>query len=178
VREMVSASSAKAQSYALAVSRLAPEKGLDVAIAACRQANVELVVAGDGPQRAQLEKQAEQSHVRFAGHVPEAELSKLRAKAAIALVPSRSAETFGMSAAEAMAAGLPVAASRIGALPELLADECLVPAGDAGALAKAIERLRGDRQVAEQGLRQVRAICAPANVAARLAEVYDGGPNT
>ena len=61
---------------------------------------------------------------------------RLRAGAAIALVPSRSAETFGLAAAEAMAAGLPVAASRVGALPELLDEQGLVAAGDAGALAR------------------------------------------
>ena len=80
------------------------------------------------------------------------ELAALRAGAAIALVPSRSAETFGLAAAEAMAAGLPVAASRVGALPELVGEEGLVPPGDAGALARAIARLAGDR-----GRRRARA---------------------
>ena len=44
-----------------------------------------------------------------------------------------------------MAAGLPVVASRVGALAELLDAQGLVPAGDSGALAEAIERLAGDR---------------------------------
>ena len=83
--------------------------------------------------------------VRFVGHVDDAQLAALRAGAAIALVPSRSAETFGLAAAEAMAAGLPVVASRVGALGELLDEQSLVPAGDVGALAGAIGRLAGDR---------------------------------
>ena len=45
---------AEAGSYALVVSRLAPEKGVDVAIDACRAAGMPLVIAGDGPERAAL----------------------------------------------------------------------------------------------------------------------------
>ncbi len=161
-------------SYARVVSRLAPEKGVDVAIDACRLAGISLVVAGEGPERAALRMRAGAGDVRFLGHVDDAELAKLRAGAAIALAPSRSAETFGLAAAEAMAAGLPVAASRVGALPELVEQTGLVPAGDAGALARAIARLAGDRGAGERGLQRVRAMCAPDVVASRLAEVYEG----
>ena len=129
--------------YALVVSRLAPEKGVDVAIDACRLAGIPLVIAGDGPEREALMARARAgavtgsragtdagsaaaTAVRFAGHADDAELARLRAGAAIALVPSRSAETFGSAAAEAMAAGLPVVASRVGALVELLEDAALV----------------------------------------------------
>ncbi len=160
--------------YALVVARLAPEKGVDVAIDACRIAGVPLVVAGDGPERAALSERAGDGEVRFLGRVSDEELAALRAGAAIALAPSRSGETFGLAVAEAMAAGLPVAASRVGALPELLDPDALVPAGDAGALAQAIGRLAGDRAAGERGLRRVRALCAPEVVAAQLARVYDG----
>jgi glycosyltransferase involved in cell wall biosynthesis len=164
----------KRESYALVVSRLVPEKGVDVAIEACRMAGMPLVVAGEGPERAALGTCAGAAEVRFAGHVDDAELRRLRAGAAIALAPSRSAETFGLAAAEAMAAGLPVAASRVGALPELVEQAGLVPPGDARALACAITRLAGDRAAGERGLQRVRAMCAPDVVAGRLAEVYDG----
>ena len=116
--------------YALVVARLAPEKGVDVAIDACRIAGMPLVIAGDGPQRAALIERAGDGAVRFAGRVDDGELASLRAGAAIALAPSRAGETFGLAAAEAMAAGLPVAASRVGALSELLEPDALVPAGD------------------------------------------------
>src|ERR1035437_1097748 len=86
-------------SYALVASRLAPEKGVDVAIAACRLAGLPLVVAGDGPELESLRELAGDCDVRFAGRVDAAELDRLRAGASIALVPSRSAETFGMAAA-------------------------------------------------------------------------------
>lgn len=167
-------------SYALVVARLAPEKGVDVAIDACRAAGITLVIAGDGPQRAELEARADDAPgvagatVRFAGRVDDDELARLRAGASIALVPSRSAETFGLAAAEAMAAGLPVAASRVGALPELLDDDALVPPGDARALAQAIARLAGDRAAGERGRERVLWLCAPGRVAEQLAQLYAG----
>ncbi len=164
---------AQSGSYALVVSRLAPEKGVDVAIDACRTAEVALVIAGDGPERGALEEQAGDSEVRFVGHVDDAELAALRAGAAIALAPSRSAETFGLAAAEAMAAGLPVVASRVGALGELVDEQGLVPAADAGALAQAIIRLAADRAAGARGLERVRALCSPERVAASLASIYD-----
>jgi glycosyltransferase involved in cell wall biosynthesis len=175
-----------AGSYALVVSRLAPEKGVDVAIDACRLAGMPLVIAGDGPQRAQLQARAGGgaspgaerggcAAVTFAGRVDDTELARLRAGASIALVPSRAAETFGLAAAEALAAGLPVAASRVGALPELLDERALVAPGDPHALARAIGRLAGDRAAGMQGRERVRALCSPEAVAAELTRLYDGG---
>jgi glycosyltransferase involved in cell wall biosynthesis len=172
--------------YALVVSRLAPEKGVDVAIDACRLAGVPLVIAGDGPQRAELEARAGADlappaaaalvgrRVTFAGRVDDSELARLRAGASVALVPSRSAETFGLAAAEAMAAGLPVVASRAGALGELLDEHALVAPGDAQALAQAIDRLAGDRAQGARNIERVRAVCSPRVVAGALARVYDG----
>jgi glycosyltransferase involved in cell wall biosynthesis len=164
--------------YALVVARLAPEKGVDVAIAACRLAGIALVVAGDGPELPALRELAGDSDVRFVGRVDDVELARLRARAAVALVPSRSAETFGMAAAEAMAAGLPVAASRIGALPELLEETSLAPPGDAPALAGAIARVLADPDAGRRGLERVGAVCAPRVIARELASVYDGVAET
>ena len=65
------------------------------------------------------------------GRVDGEELARLRAGAGLELAPSRMAESFGLSAAEAMAAGVPVVGSRIGALTELLPDDALVAPGDA-----------------------------------------------
>lgn len=160
-----------AGTHALVTSRLAPEKGIEVAIEACRIAAVPLVVAGDGPERERLERTA-RGEVRFAGRVDEARLGELRRSAAVALVPSRTAETFGLAAAEAMAAGLPVAASRIGALPELVPAEWLVAPGDPQALAEAIARVRGDQDAATRAIARARELTAPEVVAPRLAAVY------
>ncbi len=159
---------------ALVASRLAPEKGVDVAIDACRAAGVPLVVAGDGPLRAALEQRAAAAgaDVTWAGRVDAGELHRLRARAGVAVVPSRSAETFGLAAAEAMAGGLPVAASAIGALPELLEPDALAPPGDAAALAARIAALRGDARAGARGRERIRALAAPAVVAPRLAAIY------
>jgi glycosyltransferase involved in cell wall biosynthesis len=165
---------AAAGSYALVVSRLSAEKGVDVAIDACRIAGVPLVVAGEGPARAELQRRAATADVRFVGAVGDEQLARLRAGAAIALAPSRSAETFGLSVAEALAVGLPVAASRVGALPELVEPAGLVPPGDADALARTLARLYGDRAAGERGRERVRARCAPELVAGALAAIYDG----
>jgi glycosyltransferase involved in cell wall biosynthesis len=164
--------------YALVVARLAPEKGVDVAIDACRMAGMSLVVAGEGPEQAALRARAGDADVHFLGRVEDAELAALRAGASIALAPSRSAETFALAVAEAMAVGLPVAASDVGALPELVEPEGLVPAGDAAALAQAIARLAGDRLAGARGRERVRALCAPQVVADALAETYDDRKTT
>jgi glycosyltransferase involved in cell wall biosynthesis len=154
---------------ALFVGRLAAEKGIDVAIEACRRAGVELVVAGEGPSPPQP------GEARFVGRVSDVELARLRRQAGLAVVPSRSAETFGLAAAEAMAAGLPVAGSRIGALPELLGEESLVAPGDPAALAEAIVRLRGDAAAGERALARARELVAPEVVAPALARIYGDG---
>jgi glycosyltransferase involved in cell wall biosynthesis len=155
-----------AGSYALLAARLEPEKGLGVAIEACRLARIPLVVAGEGSERARFEGAA---GVTFAGQVGERELSALRAGARLALVPSLSAETFGLAAAEAFAAGLPVAASNIGALPELVPADWLAPPGDAVALAATIDRLVADPTA---GARARRRALDPGRLAATLAEIY------
>jgi glycosyltransferase involved in cell wall biosynthesis len=162
--------------YALVVSRLSSEKGVDVAIEACRRMRMPLVIAGDGPERDALAGLARGGDVSFAGRVDEQELERLRAGAAIAIVPSRSAETFGLAAAEAMARGLPVAASSVGALPELVPERGLAAAGDAGSLAEAIERQLGDASAPQRARERVAALCSPAAVAAKLAAIYDGRP--
>lgn len=172
IRDFAAEAAPVATGHALVAARLAPEKGIDVAIEACRLAGVPLVVAGDGPERQRFA--ATGSGVRFTGRVDDAELGRLRRTAGLALVPSRSAETFGLAAAEAMAAGLPVAGSRIGALPELVPDDWLVPPGDPVALARVITRLRGDSGAAVQALERVRAVASPEVVAPALAAIYAG----
>lgn len=162
--------------YAICSARWSPDKGVDVAIEACAKARVPLVVTGEGPDAADLRALAARlgGEVRFAGRVPDAELARLRAGAALAVVPSRFAETFGLSCAEAMAAGLPVAATAAGALTDLLPAAELVVPGDAGALARLIERLWGDAERGERNAAFIEAHASPAAVAGRLASIYDG----
>jgi glycosyltransferase involved in cell wall biosynthesis len=160
--------------YAICSARFARDKGVDVAIEACALAGRALMITGHGPDEAALRRQAARlgADVRFAGRVSDEDLEDLRRGAAVAVVPSRFAETFGLSAAEAMALGLPVAATRVGALGDLLPGEDLAPPGDAPALAALIARRWGDRAAGEQGREHVARHAAPAAVAAALAAVY------
>ena len=173
LRDFAAHSQAAAGRYALFAGRLEPEKGLEVAIEACAIAGLPLVVAGAGSQRRRFE---EAPDVTFAGAVAQSELAALRAGAKVALVPSLSAETFGLAAAEAMAAGVPVAGSQIGALPELVAQQWLSPAGDAHALAATIAALGADPGAGEQALRSARELLDPSRLASELAAIYASVP--
>ncbi len=173
VRQFAERSSAGAGSYALVASRMAVEKGVDVAIEACARADVALTIAGDGPEEERLRALAGPT-VRFTGRVDRGALRGLRAGAAVELVPSRAAETFGLSAVEAMAAGLPVVASARGALEDLAPEAELVPAGDADALARIVRARWGDAARGDACLQRARELAAPHEVARRLASVYDG----
>ena len=172
-RTFAERSTAARGEYALYAGRLAAEKGVADAIASCRAANVPLVVAGDGPDAAALRAAAPE--VRFTGRVDAAALSELRAHAAVALVPSRYAEILPLAALEAMAAGLPVVASRAGGLAELVPEPGLHPPRDVAAMADRIRALWGDEQLGNTALAAATSRSAPEVVAARLRTVYAGG---
>ena len=169
VRAFADSSRAAAGEHALVAARLAPEKGVDLAVQACARAGLDLVVAGDGPQAEALRAAG---GARFVGRVSAQELADLRARAALAIVPSRSAETFGLAAAEAMADGVPVVATAVGALPEIVGGDGLVASGDVDALAAAARARFGDAEAGRAGLERVRALAAPAVVAALLGPIY------
>jgi glycosyltransferase involved in cell wall biosynthesis len=127
--------------YALVASRLSPEKGLDDAIAAAAAAGVPLRIAGDGPQRARLEELAAGADVRFLGRLaPEDVRSQLQG-AAMVLMPSHYHEFSPYSALEAMAQGVPVVATAMGGLPELVGPERCLALGDRRAFADRIRAL-------------------------------------
>jgi glycosyltransferase involved in cell wall biosynthesis len=138
---LAAASRASEGAYAVALGRLAPEKGFEVAIEAAARAGVPLRIAGDGPLAQALASAVadRRAPVELVGAVEEQERARLLAGAAMFLVPTVGHETFGYVALEAMGAGVPVVATRAGALPEVVGEDALVPRGDAGALA---ERMR------------------------------------
>jgi glycosyltransferase involved in cell wall biosynthesis len=79
--------------------------------------------------------------VDFVGRLDRAGMERELAEAAMLLMPSRYHEFAGYSALEAMAAGVPVIGSRLGALPELLGDERCVPANDPHAVGARMRQL-------------------------------------
>ena len=130
-------------SYALAAARLSPEKGLDVAIAASARTGVPLKLAGEGPSAAELAAQARRLNapVELLGRVERERMAELLAGAGVLLMPSRYHEFSPFAALEAMAAGVPVVATRMGGLPELIGAERCVPANDLDALAERVASL-------------------------------------
>lgn len=135
-----------------------------------------LVVAGSGVMDAELQAAlAGAPRVRWLGFrrdVP----AVMRALDVLA-VPSYT-EGFGLVAAEALAAGVPVVASDIGALPEIVRDGqegLLVPPRDAGALAEALVRLATDaalrRRMGEAGAARVRSEFSSARMVARYEQL-------
>jgi glycosyltransferase involved in cell wall biosynthesis len=171
-RTFAERSRARAGEHALVAARLSREKGVDVAVEACSRAGLPLVVAGDGPDADAVRARAG-DRVTFVGQVTAAEVAELRARAALAIVPSRCSEVMPLAAVEAMAAGVPVVATAMGGLPELIREPAaLVPRDDAVRLAAAALARYGDEAAGDRALRRVRELSAPEHVAARLAAVY------
>jgi glycosyltransferase involved in cell wall biosynthesis len=133
--------------YALVASRLAPEKGIDTAIKAAALADIPLRVAGEGPVAGDLVELANLigGHVDFLGRLDRPAMERELGGAAMVVLPSRYHEFSPYSALEAMAAGVPVVASPLGGLPELIEDKRCVPQNDAHALAARMRNLWTDR---------------------------------
>jgi glycosyltransferase involved in cell wall biosynthesis len=132
--------------YALVAGRLADGKGIDIAIKAAALADIPLRIVGEGPAASSLVELSNLvgGRVDFLGRLDRAELERELAGAAMLLMPSRYHESAGYSALEAMAAGVPVVASDLGALPELVGTERCVPANDPHRLAARMRRLWRD----------------------------------
>jgi glycosyltransferase involved in cell wall biosynthesis len=140
----------RARPYILAIGRHVPQKGFDVLIDA--YATVlrampdapDLVIAGDGPQRPELEKQVADlglaERIEFPGRCDRPTTASLFRGCELFVLPSRH-EPQGIVCLEAMAAGKPVVATRVGGVPEVVLDgECgvLVDPGSSAALADAL----------------------------------------
>jgi len=135
------------------VARLVGRKGLEEllgALALLKAEDTELTLVGEGSMRPLLEQQAKAlgiaHRVTFAGVVGANEVGECYRQADCFVLPSLS-ESFSMALLEAMASGLPVVASRVGGIPELVEDGVngkLVEPGSALALAQGLDSLLGD----------------------------------
>ena len=131
--------------------RLTRQKALGDALeAVARVGAVSLVVAGDGPERPSLERQASAlgiaDRVRFSGPLSRDQVLTLY-RAADAALSTSAWENLPHSVVEALAVGTPVVATAVGGVPEVVRDGengLLVPAGDVDSIAGAIGRLAGD----------------------------------
>jgi colanic acid/amylovoran biosynthesis glycosyltransferase len=135
----------------LFVGRLATAKGLAILLQAVSILDgVTLEIAGDGPERRMLEELAREltisDRTKFLGYQSPGQVRDLLKRADV-FVLSSFAEGLPVVLMEAMAAGVPVVATRIAGIPELVQDGhngLLVPPGDASATAEAIRRLLDD----------------------------------
>jgi glycosyltransferase involved in cell wall biosynthesis len=132
----------------LYIGRLTATKGVDVLIDAIRQRGGEsLTIVGDGPERSTLEGAASDlANVSFTGMLPHARAQEYLARARMLVLPSRH-EGQPNVLMEAMALGVPVIASRVGGVPDLVVDGetgLLVEPGDAPGLSRAIARIATD----------------------------------
>jgi glycosyltransferase involved in cell wall biosynthesis len=152
----------------LAVAHWTPRKRIVDLLRALAlvRAPVELDLVGDPDRdpayarrvRAELRRPGLSGRVRVHGRVSSERLAALYA-AAGAMVLASSHEGYGTVLAEAVACGLPIVATRVGAVPEVVRDGCegeLVPPGDVAALARALERLARDPR--ERRRRAARAL--------------------
>ncbi len=133
----------------VAARRLVTRMGIDTLLDAWPLGEGSLlIVVGEGPERDRLEARAS-GGVRFLGRVDDHTLVAAYRAADVAVLPSIALEGFGLAALEALACGTPVIASDVGGLPEALeglADDLLVPPGDAAALHTRLERARAGTQ--------------------------------
>jgi glycosyltransferase involved in cell wall biosynthesis len=144
-----------AGTYSLFVGRLTREKGADTLVRAWRAADApgRLVVVGDGGDGPAIRAMAGPG-VEFRGTVPNEQIAGLIAEARGVYVPSRCFEGASKVAIEAYRAGVPVVASRIGALPETVVDGVsgiLVDPEDTEGWAGAARRLADDAECVRLG---------------------------
>jgi glycogen(starch) synthase len=189
--------------YVLAFGRLTYQKGFDLLLEAFAriaddQPDVDLILAGEGEERVALEMSAGSSglagRVLFTGRASPAEVVRLLNGCRFVVVPSRW-EPFGITALEALAAGKPVMATRVGGLPEFLSDaddgalggasagtltcvsRVLLVEPTAAGLSEGLRRWLAARSERESGVRANPTLGSHlswANVTKRYLEVYGG----
>ena len=141
------------------VGRLAPQKGVRTLVEAARllkTSGVQVLLVGDGPQRSTLEQEIRRQGVgdvvHLFGFVPHERVPAILTHADLLVLPSHY-EELGTILLEAMWVGVPIVASRTGGIPDIIDDGVnglLVVPGDPEVLARAIDRLLADSELARR----------------------------
>jgi glycosyltransferase involved in cell wall biosynthesis len=149
----------------LTVAHLYPRKGVDTLLRAFAKISTDAVlrIVGAGPESERLEHLATTlgitDRVRFLGHLPFASLVAEYRNATLFVLPTEQ-EGFGIVFLEAMASSLPIVATRVAAVPEVVSDgmtALLIEPGDESTLAQMLETLLGDSALRERLGRTGRA---------------------
>jgi len=170
----------------LCVGRLAEQKGIGTAIRALpairsRHPHAVLLVLGEGPDREQLARLAQELDVAETVLMPGrvGDMAALYDRADVLVHPVRW-EGFGLALLEAMLAAKPVVASNVSAAPEIVVDDetgLLVPPDEPAALAEAVSSVLDDPDRAEKlgraGLDRARTEFSVARMAERTLAVYE-----
>ncbi|MBC7267777.1 MAG: glycosyltransferase family 4 protein, partial [Streptomyces sp.] len=166
----------------LAVGSLDRHRGYDTLLDASRawhrlEPAPLVLIAGEGPLRAELQRRidAEELPVRLLGRRDD--VGELLSVADLALLTSRW-ESRSVLVQEALHARVPLVATRVGGVPELVGDAAeLIPYGDPYALADTVVRLLGDparrEELAEKGARQAASWPTEDETVAQVLSVYD-----
>jgi glycosyltransferase involved in cell wall biosynthesis len=165
--------------------RLSVEKGVDDLLRSMQQVpQMRLIVAGDGPQRVELQELAVSlglSNVEFVGHVGGAERDSLIAGSRFTVLPSHAYETLGKTILESYAEGRAVVASDMGSRRELVHQGetgLLYRTGDVNQLAQTIQSLGSRPDLAEKmgraGWEKVRDGHTPGAHYRKLLGIYEG----
>ncbi|MBC7791527.1 MAG: glycosyltransferase family 4 protein [Anaerolineae bacterium] len=169
--------------YILYSGRLSVEKGiLDLLDAMTKLRDMRLIVAGEGPQRPEIEQVIADrglTNVQLVGWVGREELNRLGRNARFSVMPSRVYETLGKVILESYALGRPVVASRLGTRPELVADGktglLFDPASShdlAEKIAYLFARPQLAREMGENGQRLIRERHSPEKHYKELMAIY------
>ncbi len=173
----------------LYVGRIVPKKGLDVLIFSMKEVlkkypHALLVIAGTGKILSFLKALARlvglEKNVMFLGFVEDSLLPYLYNSANVFVLPSVTAESFGIVMLEAMASGVPVVSTRVGGIAEVLKNGecgCLVEPNSPNELAKGIIKLLGDKNLrdnlAKKGRKMVEMDYSWDKIGKKIIEVYN-----
>jgi len=181
LRNRVSAERPLASPYALYVGKLALNKGSRQLPAVVKRAQLDwpLVIVGDGPDRAALERAAitSEHELRFVGWQDPAQTATWMAHAAILIFPSAGPESLSRVLIEASTLGLPIAAMNTGGTTDIIKDEVSgLLSSSVDELASDVKRLRNDaelrRRLGEAAAEHARATFEADSVVARVETLY------